>query len=118
MKIDPDALDVTVPTLILQPLVENAISHGVSRQIKRGEISILAHRQTASLLLQVRDNGSGVATKANGECAIVEGVGLSNTRLRLERQYGTEARITYENAREGGLIATIELPLDADDDSN
>jgi two-component system LytT family sensor kinase len=90
----------------------------VSRQIKRGEISILARRQTASLLLQVRDNGSGVATKANGEFSIVEGVGLSNTRLRLERLYGTEARITYENAREGGLIATIELPLDSDDDSN
>lgn len=118
LKIDPDALDVKVPTLILQPLVENAIRHGVSRQLKRGEISILARRQTASLLLQVRDNGSGVATKANGEFSIVEGVGLSNTRLRLERLYGTEARITYENAREGGLIATIELPLDSDDDRN
>lgn len=118
LKIDPDALDVKVPTLILQPLVENAIRHGVSRQIKRGEISILARRQTASLLLQVRDNGSGVAIKANGECAIVEGVGLSNTRLRLECLYGTEARITYENAPEGGLIATIEIPLGSDDDSN
>jgi LytS/YehU family sensor histidine kinase len=102
----------------LQPLIENAIRHGVSRQIKRGEIGVLARRQNGSLLLQVRDNGSGAATKANGDCEIVEGVGLSNTRLRLERLYGNEARITFLNAPTGGLIATIELPLNSDDDGN
>ena len=63
LKIDPDALDVKVPTLILQPLVENAIRHGVSAQIKRGEISILARREAGTLLLQVRDNGSGSRRK-------------------------------------------------------
>ena len=114
MKIDPDALDVKVPTLILQPLVENAIRHGVSAQIKRGEIGIRARREAGTLVLSVRDNGGGVKTKANGEIAVVEGVGLSNTRLRLARLYGDKARIGYENSSDGGLIATIVIPLGPD----
>jgi two-component system LytT family sensor kinase len=100
-----DALEGLVPNLVLQPIVENALEHGANRATGEGRIELSARRDGDSLLLTVRDNGPGLAAK------VESGVGLANTRARLEQLYGEEARLTLENAEGGGVVATIALPF-------
>jgi LytS/YehU family sensor histidine kinase len=107
MKIDPAALDARVPNLIMQPIVENAIRHGIATRASHGYIEIRATRNNGTVQLQVQDNGPGLDS-TNGE--IREGVGLSNTRLRLQQIYGESCRFDLMNAPEGGVVATVELP--------
>lgn len=107
MKIDPSTLDARVPNLIMQPIVENAIRHGVATRAAHGHIEIRSRRQNGVIQLQVQDNGPGLDSQ-NGE--IREGVGLSNTRLRLQQIYGDTYRFDLVNAPEGGVVATVELP--------
>jgi LytS/YehU family sensor histidine kinase len=107
MKIDPGTLDARVPNLIMQPIVENAIRHGVATRAAQGRIEIHAKRNNGLIQLQVKDNGPGLE---NGNTEIREGVGLSNTRLRLQQIYGDAYRFDLTNAPEGGVIATVELP--------
>lgn len=107
-KIEPETLDALVPNLILQPLVENAIKHGVAPLEEGGLIEICAEKKKESLVLRVRDNGIGLLeekTKYNG------GIGLENTRARLENLYNGFHRFEIKNAPGGGVIATIELPF-------
>ncbi|CAN5237771.1 histidine kinase [soil metagenome] len=103
---DPDVLEALVPNLILQPLVENAIEHGVARVEGIGQITIGAERSGDRLVLEVRDNGPPPADSVPPR----DGVGLTNTRARLEQLYGADQRLVLEPAGEGGLIARIELP--------
>jgi two-component system LytT family sensor kinase len=103
-NIDPDTLDLPVPSLILQPLVENALEHGTSRAAGEGKLEISARREGDRLVLSVRDNGPGVREE-------VTGVGLSNTRARLEHLYGSEGSVRLASAPGGGAIATITIPL-------
>ncbi|HTE47347.1 MAG TPA: histidine kinase [Gemmatimonadaceae bacterium] len=110
MQVDPAALDAHVPRLLLQPLVENAIRHGVARQANGGTLTIVATRAGESLSLSVRDEGTGspIAANTNGD-----GVGLRNTRERLRRLYGTTATLSLETPRTGGTggaEAVITLP--------
>jgi two-component system LytT family sensor kinase len=107
MKIDPSTLDARVPNLIMQPIVENAIRHGVATRASQGHIEIRATRQNGVIQLQVQDNGPGLEMDNGG---IREGVGLSNTRLRLQQIYGDTYRFDLMNAPEGGVVATVELP--------
>jgi two-component system, LytTR family, sensor kinase len=107
MKIDPATLDARVPNLIMQPIVENAIRHGIATRSAHGHIQISSQRQNGVIQLQVLDNGPGLEQE-NGE--IREGVGLSNTRLRLQQIYGNAYRFDLVNAPEGGVLATVELP--------
>ncbi len=107
MKIDPATLDARVPNLIMQPIVENAIRHGIATRAAHGHIEIRSRRQNGVIQLQVQDNGPGLETE-DGE--IREGVGLSNTRLRLQQIYGDTYRFDLINAPEGGVVATVELP--------
>src|SRR5262249_36189837 len=86
MEIEPAALDVAVPTLILQPLVENSVRHGIEPRESGGTILIRAARQENSLRLEVRDDGEGL--KAGQLAGLREGVGLSNTKARLQGLYG------------------------------
>jgi two-component system, LytTR family, sensor kinase len=106
-QIDPLALEALVPTLILQPLVENAIRHGIEPHARRGEIRLSARRDAGMLHLEVRDNGGGLIT-ANGSPE--EGVGLSNTRARLAELYGDRHRFEFRNADQGGLIVHLVIP--------
>jgi sensor histidine kinase YesM len=108
--IDPDALNAIVPNLILQPLVENAILHGVAPRLAPGMILVDIRRVDGWLRINVQDNGAGIPASATGVIMVKEGVGLNNTRSRLERLYGDRASLHLTNAKEGGLIATIELP--------
>jgi two-component system, LytTR family, sensor kinase len=110
IKIDSDLLDQQVPAMVLQPLVENAIKHGVNAQIQRGEIDVTATRVNGHLQLEVRDNGRGMKLDELGHCNFVEGVGLSNTRLRLQRLYGEQGRLSFHNSTNGGVKVTISIP--------
>jgi LytS/YehU family sensor histidine kinase len=106
-SIDPDTLDAFVPTLIMQPLVENAIRHGIEPHARRGVISLVARRQDGLLHIEVRDNGGGLP---KGHGTADEGVGLSNTRARLAELYGEAYRFEFKNADEGGLIVHLAIP--------
>ena len=93
-----------VPPLVLQPLVENAIRHGISRKPGAGTIEIAAARTGASLEISVRDDGEGVSESA-------EGIGLSNTRRRLRQLYGDAQSLDLVKLAEGGSCVTLRIPL-------
>jgi two-component system, LytTR family, sensor kinase len=103
--VDPETLDVPVPSLVLQPIVENALEHGASRALGEGRIEISARREGGNLLVTVRDNGPGV------EAASESGVGLANTRARLHELYGDAAGLTLSSAPGGGAVAAIIIPI-------
>ena len=105
---DPAARDALVPTLVLQPLVENAIRHGITKRPGNALIQISAQRHGAQLHIAVRDTGEGLDPRA----ATVrrEGIGLSNTRARLAELYGPSASLSLENAPGGGACVTMTLP--------
>ena len=106
-EIPPDTLDAQVPNLILQPLVENAIRHGIEPWSKPGRIELGAHRTSDRLTLEVSDNGAGLGDNEPVE----EGVGLSNTRARLHELYGEAHRFELRRGPEGGLLARLTIPL-------
>ena len=106
--IDPNTLDAEVPRLILQPLVENAIKHGLSPKPGHGLITITAERRNGSLSLEVRDNGVGL--NARTRARLHEGVGLSNTRDRLDCLYGSAHRLEFSDGN-GGLAVRLEFPF-------
>ena len=118
-QIDPQTLRARVPNLILQPLVENAIRHGISRQSAPGRLVIRASRRDARLLLQVEDNGPGLslisesgAHPANATTRTATGgVGLANTRARLEHLYGAEHQLELTRAAPRGMLVTLEIPF-------
>jgi two-component system, LytTR family, sensor kinase len=105
--IAPDTLNALVPNLILQPLVENALRHGIAPQSRRGRIDLRAQREHDTLELQVSDNGVGVPELNSLE----EGVGLSNTRARLQQLYGKRHVFELRHAEQGGLVVTLRLPF-------
>jgi two-component system, LytTR family, sensor kinase len=105
MDIDTDTLDALVPNLILQPLLENAIRHGIEPHARAGQIEVTSRREADSLKLEVRDNGSGL----NGH--IVEGVGTSNTRARLQQLYAGRQSFELANLTDGGTAVRVTLPF-------
>jgi len=104
---DPAILGALVPNLILQPLVENAIKHGTGELMGTGRIEVGARREGDRLTLTVRDNGPGLR---DPEGAVAEGVGLRNTRARLEELYGGEQSLSLRPAEGGRVVAEIRLP--------
>jgi two-component system LytT family sensor kinase len=105
MHVAPETMDARVPNLILQPIVENAIRHGIARSSTASLVEIGARRENGSLLLSVRDDGPGMAEDGR------EGVGLRNTRARLAGMYGDAQALELANAEEGGARVTIRLPF-------
>ena len=102
-----DLLEARVPNLILQPLIENAIRHGIEPHAKPGRIELCAHLVNGDLTLEVCDNGAGVGDAAS----VSEGIGLSNTRARLRTLYGDAHRFELGNRPEGGLRVRLTIPL-------
>jgi len=109
-EIAPDSLDAEVPRLILQPLVENAIQHGVAPRSGPGSIQISSHVEDARLTLEVRDDGVGLT--ANARARLRSGIGLANTRDRLECLYGEAYRLDFSDGGPG-LTVRIEVPFRA-----
>jgi signal transduction histidine kinase len=107
-EIAPETLDAFVPNLLLQPLVENAIRHGIAPFAAPGRISICARREADTLCLQVKDSGPGIAD-AEGP-AENSGLGLANTRDRLSQLYGNRQSFQMNNAESGGLEVNISIP--------
>ena len=98
-----------VPSLILQPLVENAIRHGIEPREDSGRIAITARRNHGLLELRVSDNGSGLAEEDGAP--IREGIGLSNTRSRLHHLYGDRQRLDLGSVPGGGLEVSLSIPF-------
>jgi sensor histidine kinase YesM len=114
LKIDRETLGALVPNLILQPLVENAIRHGIGKRSDAGRVEVSARRENGRLHLQVRDDGPGLPlewSQTNGK-----GIGLANTRARLEQLYGTAQEFRLANAEGGGTIATLLIPFQSEQD--
>ena len=109
LDIAPDTLDAEIPHLLLQPLVENAVRHGVSRLSSQGEIRISASHDEQNLHLYVTDNGPGLAEFPDHPAR--EGIGLSATRERLRTLYGEDQSIEIKNAPEGGVEVHLRLPF-------
>jgi hypothetical protein len=120
VDVDDELLDARLPYLLLQPLVENAIRHGLAPRSAPGRLEVRAGRWGDRLVLEVADNGLGIRVPPDGPFR--EGIGLSNTRARLQALYGDEQSLCLRPAPGGGLVVTVtlpyrELPSPADDDS-
>jgi LytS/YehU family sensor histidine kinase len=106
---DPDTLDAHVPNLLLQPIVENAIHHGIARRASASLVEVSSRKVGDTLVLTVRDDGPGL--KGMGESGVIEGVGLANSRARLAQLYGEVQSLELTDAPTHGAIATITLPF-------
>lgn len=111
LEIDPEALDAAVPSLILQPLVENAIRHGIGPRRGGGTITVRGTRENGNLVLEVRDNGGGLS--GQGLRSLRTGVGLSNTRARLRHLYGDRHGLEFTS--DAGLAVRLVIPFTAID---
>jgi sensor histidine kinase YesM len=107
-------LDAKVPNLILQPIVENAIRHGIAPRSTPGLIEIEAKQLNSMLRIQVRDNGPGLSDHRTSVNLFKKGLGLANTKTRLERLYGADHLLDLGNNPDGGLIVTLEIPFHKD----
>jgi signal transduction histidine kinase len=106
IAVEEDALSVPVPWLLLQPIVENAILHGIAPKSGPGRVDILGRVDGGSLRLEVRDDGPGLPESRR----VVEGTGLANTRERIAKIYGGAGRMTMGNRPTGGISVEIVLP--------
>jgi two-component sensor histidine kinase len=109
-RIDPDARHALVPNLMLQPLVENAIRHGIAPRAAPGHVVVSAARRGMRLELSVVDDGVGENPRVDHR----DGVGLGNTRARLLSLYGSDHRFEARGASSGGFAVHIEIPLRTD----
>ena len=113
LDLPPGLATVPVPPLLLQPLVENAIQHGLEPQVAGGRIEVRARREADTLVLTVRDTGRGLPDAANAPPAPGHGFGTQQVRDRLATLHGAAASLTLTSAAdaEGGALATLRLPM-------
>jgi LytS/YehU family sensor histidine kinase len=107
IDVPPELAALPLPPMLLQPVVENAIKHGIEPKISGGEVSVTARRQGDRLLLAVTDDGLGVRTT---RVAGSTGLGLANLRARLSTMHGARATLAIED-RQPGTRVTIDLPM-------
>ena len=113
-SIEAKAQDALVPSLILQPLIENAIKYAITPSEDGGTLRISARVQHDTLILQLSDTGPGLGNGNNGQKS--SGVGLKNTRERLQQLYGDNQAFTLAPNEPTGLRITINIPYEVDDD--
>jgi LytS/YehU family sensor histidine kinase len=104
-QVEPAVRNALVPEFILQPLVENAIRHGVAKRSEAGLIEIGAQETNGDLMLRVQDNGPGY------QPASTAGVGISNTRARLKTLFGEAGKLEILNGAGSGTVATVRFPI-------
>ncbi|MEM1269058.1 MAG: histidine kinase [Bacteroidota bacterium] len=108
---DADTLEAGVPNLLLQPLVENALRHGIGPKEQGGRLAIEARRHGLRLHVRIEDNGTGFRHHSQRDLADEAGVGLSNTRRRLDAQFGREAQLDLAPVDGGGTRADLRFPF-------
>lgn len=115
VELDPATLDADVPSLILQPIVENAVRHAIELRETAGQIELRSLRENGSLILSVSDNGPGLdlvaGNRLDGNDDTRNGVGLGNTRERLRTLYGERQRLQLNTNELGGMTATLSIPF-------
>lgn len=116
IDVDENALEALVPTLLLQPIVENAVRHGIAPVTSGGRVRIEGERRNGRLRLTVTDDGRGLSADWRPE--VNEGTGLRATRGRLERMYGDRARFRIGPGNDGGTRVTLDLPFRRVDDES
>lgn len=104
---EPDTLGAQVPNFLLQPLVENAVRHGIAPHTHPGHVDVDARRVDERLVIRITDSGKGVAP--DYLTLLNQGVGLTNTRARLQHLYGDRHECVFSNA--GGFCVTISIPF-------
>ena len=107
-RIEPDTVDLIVPSMILQPLVENSIKHGFSRKVGPGSITIRSYRENGRAIIEVDDDGMGFF--ADSDQPMTSGIGLANVRERLRVIYGTAYQLKLTSEPGKGTLARIEVP--------
>ncbi len=119
--IDPASLDLLVPSMLLQPLVENCIKHGLSPKVEGGTIRIRSRLTASHLTLEVEDDGVGMSASRHAQKAGPPdgaGIGMANIAERLKVLYNDAARITVNSHPEMGTILQIVLPRTQPDSAN
>jgi len=116
LDVEQETLQASVPRLLLQPLVENALQHGIAaRSDEGGRVRVRAFREEASLKLQVEDNGPGMPhhrdAASEHDLTSGTGLGLSLTRERIEKLYGPDGRLELRHGRDGGVEVTVTIPF-------
>jgi two-component system LytT family sensor kinase len=109
--VEASVVHAAVPSLILQPLVENAIKHGVAPKVGVSRILVQAKRRGGLIVLSVEDDGMGLDTRRDRDKASGTGVGLQNIRERLQTMYGSTASLSVTNIESGGSRAMLEIPV-------
>lgn len=107
IDVEEAAMDAQVPSLILQPIVENAVRHGVEPHARSGRIELRGRVANGQLVVSVADNGKGLPAEGPKR----QGIGLANTRARLQELYGSGQKFELVNGPEGGLCVTMEIPF-------
>jgi two-component system LytT family sensor kinase len=107
--VDMNTLEAFVPSMILQPIVENAIKHGLAEKLEGGEISIRTSSLEARLVIEVEDNGAGIPEDRMSQ-VYVDGIGMSNVRERLRVLYGDDFRMNISSREGAGTLVRIEVP--------
>lgn len=110
LQIPAELISLALPPLLLQPLVENALRHGIEPMLTGGELQIIGWQQQGICYLQVKDNGPGLAVSGH-QTYSGGGVGLLNVRQRLQQLYGAAGRLQLSTSPQGGFIAELQLPL-------
>ena len=113
IDIEPEVKSAKVPNLLLQPLVENAIKHGVGPRSSGGRIEISAKKENGRLLIEIRDDGLGIP--GDSQKKLKEGIGISNTRARLKQLYGDNFKFSIHNRRDSGVLVEISIPFAEND---
>lgn len=108
-QISPDTLDVVVPSMLLQPLVENSIKHGLARKVGGGRITIRTHVRDHHAVIEVHDDGLGMSEERL-EHALGGGIGLSNVNERLRTIYGAHYQLKLTSVPGVGTCASVEIP--------
>ena len=115
-EIDPRTLDVLVPSILLQPLIENSIKHGLEPRIGGGTVTLRSRMEGARVIIEVADDGVGVGNRPNSALPRSgAGIGMKNVRERLDVLYGNQARFTVVSNPGRGTLVSIELPVQMPD---
>ncbi len=109
VSIDDGSRDCLIPSMLLQPLVENAIRHGVEPLEGKGQVDVTVRRDNGAIRIRIADTGKGFALGPDGR-PLREGIGIANTRERLEHIYGGAASLVLRNGDDGGAEVIVTLP--------